>query len=44
MKTIAEHVESEQILNQVDEIGIDYCQGYFVDAEVSRTFAKEYIR
>ena len=30
MKTIAEFVESEQILNTISELGIDYAQGYYV--------------
>ncbi|WP_291640608.1 EAL domain-containing protein [Clostridium sp.] len=30
METIAEFVESEQILNTISEIGIDYAQGYYV--------------
>ncbi len=30
IKTIAEYVESESILALIDEIGIDYAQGYFV--------------
>ena len=30
MKTIAEFVESEQILNTIKELGIDYAQGYHI--------------
>lgn len=29
MKTIAEYVENEQILNKVKELGIDYSQGFY---------------
>ncbi len=38
MKTIAEYIESDQILTRVKEVGIDYCQGYFIgvpNAEIS---------
>jgi len=30
IKTIAEFVESESILNAVDSAGIDYAQGYHI--------------
>jgi len=30
IKTIAEHVESEELYNIVKELGIDYSQGYFI--------------
>ncbi len=30
MKTIAEYIESDQILTRVKEVGIDYCQGYYI--------------
>lgn len=30
METIAEFVESEQILNTIKELGIDYAQGYYI--------------
>jgi len=30
IKTIAEFVENEEILEQLKEIGVDYAQGYFV--------------
>ncbi len=30
MKTIAEYIENDQILMRVKEVGIDYCQGYFI--------------
>ena len=31
MKTVAEFVSTEEILNKVKEIGIDYSQGYTID-------------
>jgi Amt family ammonium transporter len=31
LKTIAEFVESEEIINILSEIGIDYAQGYYID-------------
>ncbi len=31
IKTIAEHVEDAFTLNQLEEIGIDYAQGYYLD-------------
>ncbi len=30
IKTIAEHVESERILKEVESVGIDYAQGYYI--------------
>ena len=30
MQTIAEFVEDEEILHRVEEIGIDFAQGYFI--------------
>lgn len=34
-KTVAEFVSNENIYNQVKEIGVDYCQGYYFDAPLS---------
>ncbi len=34
-KTVAEFVSSEEIYNQVKEIGVDYCQGYYFSAPLS---------
>lgn len=34
-KTIAEFVESEEILQKLHEIGVDYAQGYFIGRPVS---------
>ena len=34
-KTVAEFVSNEEIYNQVREIGVDYCQGYYFDAPLS---------
>jgi EAL domain-containing protein (putative c-di-GMP-specific phosphodiesterase class I) len=31
IKTIAEFVESESIMKKLDEIGIDYAQGYYIN-------------
>ena len=31
LKTIAEFVESKEIVDKLDEIGIDYIQGYYID-------------
>ncbi|AXH11633.1 EAL domain-containing protein [Halarcobacter bivalviorum] len=33
--TVAEFVSSEEIYNQIKEIGVDYCQGYYFDAPLS---------
>jgi EAL domain-containing protein (putative c-di-GMP-specific phosphodiesterase class I) len=30
MKTIAEFVSSEQIQSAMDELGVDYSQGYYI--------------
>ena len=30
IKTIAEYVESKEILGEVESAGIDYAQGYFI--------------
>jgi len=30
LKTIAEFVENEQILKKLQEIGVDYGQGYYI--------------
>jgi len=29
MKTIAEFVENDEIFNKIEEIGVDYAQGYW---------------
>lgn len=34
-KTVAEFVSSEEIYEEVKEIGVDYCQGYYFDAPLS---------
>jgi EAL domain-containing protein (putative c-di-GMP-specific phosphodiesterase class I) len=34
MKTIAEFVENESILQKVKELGIDYSQGYYFSAPI----------
>ena len=34
-KTVAEFVSNEEIYNQVKEIGVDYCQGYYFDTPLS---------
>jgi diguanylate cyclase (GGDEF)-like protein len=34
-KTVAEFVSSEEIYNEVKDIGIDYCQGYYFDKPLS---------
>jgi EAL domain-containing protein (putative c-di-GMP-specific phosphodiesterase class I) len=31
MKTVAEFVETKEILDQVESLGIDYAQGYYID-------------
>lgn len=31
IKTIAEFVENEQVLNKIEEMGFDYGQGYHID-------------
>ena len=33
-KSVAEFVENEAILNRLDEIGVDYAQGYFISKPV----------
>ncbi len=33
--TVAEFVSSEDIYNQIKEIGVDYCQGYYFNAPLS---------
>ncbi|RXK11507.1 diguanylate cyclase [Halarcobacter mediterraneus] len=33
--TVAEFVSSEEIYNQIKEIGVDYCQGYYFNAPLS---------
>ncbi len=35
MKTIAEHVESEDILNALQNLSVDYAQGYAIDIPVN---------
>jgi EAL domain-containing protein (putative c-di-GMP-specific phosphodiesterase class I) len=30
IKTIAEHVENEEVLEVVKDLGIDYAQGYYL--------------
>lgn len=34
-KTVAEFVSSEEIYNEIKEIGVDYCQGYYFDAPLN---------
>ena len=34
-KTVAEFVSSEEIYDQIKEIGVDYCQGYYFDAPLN---------
>jgi EAL domain-containing protein (putative c-di-GMP-specific phosphodiesterase class I) len=34
MKTVAEHVESEDALHALQRIGIDYAQGFDIDPPV----------
>ena len=30
LKTVAEYVESKEILDKLNEIGVDYAQGYYI--------------
>lgn len=44
LKTIAEYVENENILNEMREIGLDFVQGYAVGKPVSLSDAWDYER
>ncbi len=35
VKTVAEFVSSEEVYNKIDELGIDYSQGYYFSAPIS---------